>query len=75
MTIQIPQGKSYLYYTGTNVIQLSDYKDDIEIAFKLCPVGNVRVYIPSEPILTSFTTLNNSLSYEIVALRAFEINT
>lgn len=73
MTIPIPQGKSILVYPSTVVTQLSDYSSDIEIVFCLCPLGNVKVFIPSEPLLTSFTTLRQSLSYEIIALRAFEI--
>ena len=73
MIIPVPEGKSDLVYPSTISAQLSDYDDSLEIVFLIDPSNPGQAYVPDEPIVSSFFTLDYELSYQIVATKAFEI--
>jgi hypothetical protein len=74
MSITIPQGISTIYYTGPSDIALDTYKENINQVFELHDDGKwFKLYNPSLPEFSDFSSLTSSLSYQFFAYSEFII--
>jgi hypothetical protein len=74
MSITIPQGISTIYYTGSSDVSLDPYKDNINQVFELHENGIwFKLYNPSLPEFSDFSSLTFSLSYQFFTYSEFII--
>jgi hypothetical protein len=74
MSITIPKGISTIYYTGPNDVSLDPYKNNINQVFEIYDEGVwFKLYNPSLPDFSEFSSLTSSLSYQFFAYSEFII--